>query len=191
MNQNDQIIYETARRNGFNPEAAKLIVAQARFESDDYKSSVFRNNLNTSGMKFIGQPLAMRGTLAPFSERSASCRAGNVCYNSDYYAKFKSVADSASDKINRLYNISIRGVTPDDLKNVKTPEEFARLLKRRGYYGAPESQYANGLRAKLKLVDVDESFVGKKAASNNYFVYGLILIVAGISAYYAYKRLNK
>jgi uncharacterized FlgJ-related protein len=59
---NDQLIYETAIRAGFTPTAAKLVVAQARFESADYTSSVFKNNNNTSGMKFIGQPLANERT---------------------------------------------------------------------------------------------------------------------------------
>ena len=53
----DQLIYETAVKQGFNPLAAKLIVAQARFESADYTSNVFQKNLNTSGMKFISMSL--------------------------------------------------------------------------------------------------------------------------------------
>jgi hypothetical protein len=40
--QYDQIIYDTAIKEGFNPTAAKLIVAQARFESADYTSNVFQ-----------------------------------------------------------------------------------------------------------------------------------------------------
>jgi len=100
--QYDQIIYDTAIKQGFSPTAAKFVVAQARFESADYTSNVFKNNLNTSGMKYIGQPLATRGTLAPTNERSAVCRSGGVCRNSDHYAKFASVQDSANDKIVRL-----------------------------------------------------------------------------------------
>ena len=115
---NDQIIYDVAISEGFNPTAAKLIVAQARFESADYSSNVFKKNLNTSGMKFIGQPLATRGTPAPANEQ----RCGGGC-DSDYYAKFRSVEDSAKDKISRLYNITMRGVTPQQLKNVKNADK--------------------------------------------------------------------
>ena len=78
MPNNDQIIYDIAIKNGFSPTSAKLIVGQARFESANYTSAVFRANNNTSGMKYIGQPLASRGTLAPMSERSATCRSGGV-----------------------------------------------------------------------------------------------------------------
>lgn len=180
----DQIIYDTAIKNGFSPTAAKLVVAQARFESADYSSNVFKNNLNTSGMKYIGQRLATRGTLAPANERSAGCRAGGSCANSDHYAKFASVADSASDKIDRLFNKTMGGVTPEQLKNAKTPDEFAALLKRRRYYGSSESEYANGLRAKLLRIRVVE-FVTK---NKTMLIVGLGLILVAGTYYLYYKK---
>lgn len=177
----DQIIYDVAISEGFNPTAAKLIVAQARFESADYSSNVFQKNLNTSGMKFIGQPLATRGTPAPANEQ----RCGGGC-DSDYYAKFRSVEDSARDKISRLYNITMRGVTPQQLKNVKDADEFASLLKKRGYYGSSESQYAAGLKVKLLRVQIVE-FVTK---NKNKLLIGLgLLALAG--AYYLYTKGKK
>lgn len=180
---NDQIIYDIAIKNGFTPTAAKLVVAQARFESADYTSNVFKANNNTSGMKFIGQPLATRGTLAPVAERSASCRNGGQCVNGDYYAKFQSVEDSAKDKIERLYTKTIKGVTPEQLKNVKTPEEFAKLLKIRGYYGDKESIYAGGLARKLTLINITE-FVKK---NKNFLSLGVGLLIIGV-AYYYYSK---
>lgn len=191
--QYDQLIYDTAIKNGFTPTSAKFVVAQARYESSDYTSGVFQKNLNTSGMKFVGQPLATRGTLAPFSERSSGCQAvskGQVggqgatpCRDSDHYAKFASVSDSAKDKIERNYNITRKGVTPEQLKKAETPEEFARLLKVRGYYGGEESSYAGGLKAKLLRIQVVE-FVTKNKNS--------ILLIVGLAviggAYYFFKK---
>jgi len=189
----DQIIYNTAIKNGFNPVSAKLVVAQARYESSDYDSKVFQLNTNTSGMKFVGQPLATRGTLAPFSERSPGCQAvtrGQVggsgpspCKDSDHYAKFKSVADSAKDKIERNFNITRKGVTPEQLKAAQTPEEFARLLKIRHYYGGDETSYAGGLKAKLRRIQVVEFVETNKKK--------IALLLAGLAglgiAYYLYK----
>lgn len=175
---NDQIIYDIAISQGFTPTAAKFVVAQARFESSDYSSKVFLANNNTSGMKYIGQPLATRGTPAPSNEQ----KCGGGC-NSDYYAKFKSVEDSAKDKIVRLYNITMRGVTPDQLKNAKSPEEFASLLKQRGYYGGAESSYGAGLRAKLLRIQVVE-FLNKNKKNILFVGIGLILIGA---SYYLLK----
>lgn len=186
----DQLIYDTAIKQGFSPVAAKLIVAQARFESADYTSAVFRANLNTSGMKYIGQPLASRGTPAPSNERTC-----NLTCNSDFYAKFGSVQDSATDKIVRLYSRTMGGVTPEQLKNVKDADEFARLLKKRRYYGPSAygtagaekeiSQYAGGMRAKLLKINVLE-FVKK---NSTLLVAGLILLVGG--SYLLYKKLKK
>jgi uncharacterized FlgJ-related protein len=179
--QYDQLIYDTAIKQGFSPTAAKFVVAQARFESADYTSNVFKANNNTSGMKYIGQSLATRGTLAPKNERSATCQAGGACRDSDHYAKFRSIQDSANDKIVRLYSITKGGVTPSQLKSAKTPEEFANLLKRRGYYGDSESVYANGLKAKLLRIQVVE-FVTK---NRNVLLLGAGLIIL---AYYVYKN---
>ena len=180
----DQIIYETALKQGFSPIAAKLVVAQARFESADYSSNVFKNNLNTSGMKYIGQPLATKGTLAPANERSEACRNKGVCVNSDHYAKFSSVSDSAKDKIDRLYNKTMGGVTPQQLKNVKTAEEFAALLKKRKYYGSSESEYARGLKSKLMRIQVVE-FIDK---NKNMLLIGLGLIGISLGYYFYYRK---
>lgn len=192
---NDQLIYDTAIKAGFTPTAAKLVVAQARFESADYTSFVFRNNNNTSGMKFIGQPLATRGTLAPMNERSSTCRAGGECKNSDHYAKFASVADSAADKINRLYSKTMGGVTPEQLKNAKDADEFADLLKRRSYYGfgkhgtevgnREQKQYAGGLKAKLLRLEVVE-FVRK----NKVPIAVIAVAAVGIS-FFLYRKFRK
>jgi hypothetical protein len=187
----DQIIYDTAIKQGFTPTAAKFVVGQARFESANYTSAVFKANNNTSGMKYIGQPLATRGTLAPMSERSAACKSGGTCVNSDHYAKFASVQDSATDKIVRLYSKTMGGVTPDQLKNAKTPEEFARLLKKRSYYGPSKygtpgaekeiSQYAGGIKLLMLRAQLVE-FVGKNKSG---LLIGILLVAGAI---YLYKK---
>ena len=184
----DQIIYDTAIKQGFTPTAAKFVVGQARFESANYTSAVFKANNNTSGMKFIGQPLETRGTPAPANERTC-----NLNCNSDYYAKFASVQDSANDKIVRLYSKTMGGVTPEQLKNAKTPEEFARLLKKRRYYGPSAygtpgaekeiSQYAGGIKLLMLRAQIVE-FVGK---NKNKIGLGIGLLLAG-ALLYLYKK---
>jgi hypothetical protein len=165
----DQQIYNTAIAQGFNPIAAKLIVAQARFESADYTSNVFKKNNNTSGVKFIGQKNAVQGTLSP---------------EGNYYAKYNTIQDSLNDKIVRLYNITMRGVTPQQLKNSQDATEFANLLKQRGYYGSSAVEYASGLKSKLLRINVIE-FVQKNKFS---LILGLILLGTGL---YYYKKINK
>jgi|GEM_PF-1418824 len=200
---NDQIIYDVAIKNGFTPVSAKLVVAQSRFETADYTSAVFRQNYNTSGMKFANQPLAIKGTLAPYKERSASCQAvtgGQVggygppqCKSGDHYAKFPSLEISAKDKIERNFKITMGGVTPEQLKAATTPEQFADLLKRRRYYGdnpygtslgmAERDNYARGLRAKLLRVQIIE-FVKKY----KFPIGGILLFISGASFYYYFMK---
>ena len=183
----DQIMYDTAISEGFTPATAKYVVAQARFESADYSSNVFKLNNNTSGMKFVGQPLATKGTLAPYNERSSSCRSSNICANSDYYAKFKSVEDSAKDKISRNYNLTMRGVAPSQLKNATSPEEFAHLLKLRGYYGGSETTYALGIRAKLLKISVIDFYKNNRTIVN-YTAFGIGLLGIGVGLYFMKKK---
>ena len=185
----DQQIYDTAIQQGFNPVAAKLIAAQARFESADYNSNVFKLNNNTSGIKFIGQPNAVRGSLAPASERT--CNGG--C-NGDYYAKFNTIQDSINDKIVRLYNKTMGGVTPDQLKSSNSADDFAAKLKKRNYYGfysyaTPQGQkeaanYAAGLKSKLLRIKIVE-FVQKNKIS---LAIGLLLFGSGLYYYLKIKK---
>ena len=165
----DQQIYNTAIKQGFNPVAAKLIAAQARFESADYNSNVFKLNNNTSGIKFIGQPNSVKGTLSP---------------EGNYYAKFNTIQDAINDKIVRLYNITMRGVTPQQLKDSTDANDFANKLKQRGYFGSTAIDYANGLKAKLLRINVLE-FVTKNKLPLTLGI-GVILIGAGI--YYKFVK---
>lgn len=165
----DQQIYDTAIKNGFNPMAAKLIVAQARFESADYTSNVFKQNNNTSGIKFVGQPNAVQGTLSP---------------EGNYYAKFNTIQDAINDKIARIYNLTMKGVTPQQLKDSTDAIDFANKLKQRGYFGSSASEYASGLKAKLLRINVLE-FVTKNKIPLTLGI-GVILIGAGI--YYKFVK---
>jgi len=183
----DQAIYDTAILQGFTPISAKFIIAQARFESSyqgiDYNSPVFIKNNNISGMKFVNQPLATKGSKSP---------------EGDYYAKYNTIQNAIDDKVNRLYNITRAGVSPQQLKDAKTPEEFADLLKRRGYYGngkygTPEGNneqknYANGLKAKLLKVNVLQFVNSVKKNNATLLVIGCILLV---SSFYLYKKYKK
>jgi uncharacterized FlgJ-related protein len=157
----DQDIVNVAMSNGWPQESALLIAAQCRLETADYTSCIFKCNNNLFGMKYVGQSLAKRGTLAPNSEVSKKCkpnkyvgscdceRTGSGCSDSDHYARYNSVADSIKDAIERLFEKTRNGVTPEQLKNAKTPDEYADLQKQRGYFGASASAYASGLKSKL------------------------------------------
>lgn len=178
----DQTIYQMAVEEGFTPTAAKFVVAQARLESADYGSNVFKNNNNMYGMKYVGQSLAERGTAAPASERSC-----NLTCDRDYYAKYDTPVDSARDVLQRLYRITRSGVTFDQLANASTPAEFSQLLKQRGYYGATVDHYTNLLNSKLRKISVIEWYSNNKTTVNLAVVGGLIIGITGY-VYYLKKK---
>lgn len=183
----DQMIYDAAISEGFNPTTAKYVVAQSRLETGHYTSDVFKLNNNLFGMKFVGQPLATRGTLAPPSERSSNCRINNVCVDSDHYAQYPTPKESALDTIQRNYNLTRSGITPDMLKNSSSPEEFAHLLKVRGYYGGSESDYAYNIRSiSLRVSVVDFYYQNKKKI--DFALIGGILIGLTAYGYFLYKK---
>ena len=177
----DQQIYNAAIEEGFTTISAKLIVAQARIESGDYGSNVFKNNNNLFGMKYVGQPIAQRGTLAPLNERSCN---GNC--DGDYYAKYNSPADSTKDLVGRLYKKTRKGIGFDEIKNATDSIDFANKLKQRDYFGATASSYAAGLNSKLRKIKVLEYYNNNKTAIN--LLIGIILIVGSI---FYYKKMKK
>jgi hypothetical protein len=192
----DQEIYEIAISEGFKPNVAKYIVAQARLESADYTSNVFLNNFNMYGMKYVGQPLASRGTLAPIRERSDSCVTSNICNDSDYYAKYKSPKDSALDTIQRLYKKTRKGIGFDELNNSVDAQDFANKLKQRDYYGANPEDYGNFILAKLRRISIVEKTIEevKKVygfTKKNYIVIGIGLLITTAIAYWYYKNKYK
>lgn len=178
----DQTIYEIAVKNGFKPKAARLIVAQARLESSHYKSTVFKNNNNMYGMKFVGQPLAKKGTLVPAAERSVNDIATN------YYAKYATPEDSAKDVVERLYAKVVSDVTPEQLKEAETPETFADLLKKRGYFGISAEKYAKSLKGILPKLSIDESGVVNDSMKTQDIIEVLLTFAFLGAAYYLVKR---
>jgi hypothetical protein len=196
----DQSIYNTAIEEGFSPTSAKLIVAQARLESSHYGSSVFKANNNMYGMKFIGQQLATRGTLAPPNERSASCRSGGACVNGDYYAKYSSVEDSAKDTIQRLFKITRKGIGFEQLKDVKDATEYATKLKTRDYFGFHSIDTEAGKQEAREYARILDSILLRIKVLNFYKenkkkidYTTLAIVVLGLTgvAYWYYKKKYK
>lgn len=167
----DQLIYDTAIKNGFTPTSAKFVVAQARHETANYTSNVFKRTNNLFGMKFVNQKLAI-------SDNKKSPEG-------DYYAHYRSPQDSADDAIGRLFNITMRGVSPTQLKNAKTPEEYSNLQKQRGYFGDKVDIYIKGIKSaltKLNIMEEVKQFYAENTTSVNT---GLGLLLIGIGLYIA------
>jgi len=144
----DKQIYDQAIKRGLTPTVANLLIAQARLESADYNSNVFKQNTNAFGYKFVGQSGATRGTVAPKSEWPNANTPG-------YYAKYKTVSDSANEVINWLFRRQQEGKFL--VNQLTTAGKYASGLKAGNYYGSSAADYGNGLTAKLKKIDFTSS----------------------------------
>jgi flagellum-specific peptidoglycan hydrolase FlgJ len=167
----DAIIKGQALKMGLNETLAKLIVGQARYETNDYKSNVFLNLNNAFGYKYVGQkkwPIG-GGTGAPASDAQGNPDGGT-------YAKYKNVADSTGELVDWIKRKEAQGYFK--IADIKTPEQYAAALKNASYYGQTATTYAKGITAKL----------------NNIFIasgggIAILLIVAGF--FFLSKRKKK
>jgi uncharacterized FlgJ-related protein len=167
----DQLIYDKAIKEGFTPTSAKFVVAQARHETANYTSNVFKRTNNLFGMKFVNQPLAI-------SDNKKSPE-------NDYYAHYRSPKDSVDDAIGRLFNITMRGVTPTQLKNAKTPEEYSNLQKKRGYFGDKVEIYIKGIKNALNKISVRTTDFYTQNKGKSDLTLGIVLI--SLALFITYK----
>ncbi len=121
----DKVIYETGIEEGLTPLLSSFMVAQANHESASYTSDVFERCNNGYGYKYVGQALATACSKAP--------------EDSLHYAKYESVADSAREVARWIKR------RMSQFENVKTPEEYAIVLEKNGYFGGNLSIYQNAM----------------------------------------------
>ena len=122
-----QIIYDTLKGDGIPDPLSLFVVAQAKHETANFTSNVFKTCNNAFGYKAVfGAPAC---TQSP---------EGNA------YRLYPSVKDSAREISAYLKRRVADGKFPP-LDQIYSPEQYATLLKNAGYYGAPVSEYVAGL----------------------------------------------
>lgn len=160
--QYDNIIFNAVK--GMVPETvAKLLVQQARHESGNYTSNVFKKNNNAYGMKMPSKRkspyILAAGSSAPANEGATP------------YARYRNVGDSAKDVVHWLNYNKI------DLTKIQSASEYANILKSKGYYGASITEYVNGLLNAAKKIDWVTTM---KAASSGLAVF----VIAAITVFF-------
>jgi len=116
-----KVVYSLLIKNGFDSEQAKLIVAQAAHETNNFSSRIFRENNNLFGMKLA----VIRPTLATGQNRG--------------HATFKSVSDSINDFM--LYH-KARALAP----SFSSVTSYIDTLHKKNYFEADKEQYLNGVK---------------------------------------------
>jgi len=128
---NEEIIYSAAKKNGIPDRLALFIVAQAKHETNNFSSNVFKSCKNAFGYKYVGQYLS-----------SGACT-GSPEGNS--YAAYATVNNSVKELCLWISRRQLDGKFPQDLTQIKTLDQYAQLLKLSGYYGDSISNYLAGL----------------------------------------------
>lgn len=151
---NDVLIYTTLIKNGVPHQNALNIIAQARYETNDYTSNVFRENKNLFGYKFVGQKkyVVGAGTSAP-SQDAQGNKDGGI------YAKYPTIENSVLEII-AYYKRRFKAQNITELQgwqSIQTLENKASKLKAWGYFGQTASQYLKGMQAKIKNIKLEKN----------------------------------
>lgn len=157
---NALIVYNAARSGtpshpgGVPDPLAALLVAQAKHETGDFSSNAFRTGNNAFGYSYFPTSDWQKGP-------------GLIADNGQPIATYSNVGDSTREIVDWIYRRVKEGVFPGDLSIITTPEQYAVLLKKAGFYGDSVTNYTNGLI---------RYFVKKKSE-----IAGGLLLLAGLA----------
>lgn len=140
------LIYAECRAKGLPLALSNLIVSQARHETADYTSNVFKSCNNLFGYKYVGQALS-----------TGPCVASP---EGDRYAAYSSYANSVAELVAWIVRRQKEGIFPQNLAEITTAEKYAELLKAGGYYGSTVTVYASGLKRFLQTYGGGIGIVG-------------------------------
>lgn len=123
-------IYNTAINEGVNPLVSSFIVSQSGHETFGFSSMLFQRANNAFGMTV---PNKRKSPYILGADKKQPD--GN-----SIYAKYSDIEDSVKDLIHWFKYNKI------NLNDIKTLDEYATILKSKGYYGANYNVYINGMK---------------------------------------------
>lgn len=129
----ENTIYTTAIGDGMPAALAKLIVAQSKLETNNYKSDFFTDGNNAFGYSYVP------------GAKWQLYQGGPDADNGVPIARYASVADSVHELTDWIKRRVASGSFPGDLGTIATPDYYASLLKTAGYYTATLESYLSGL----------------------------------------------
>lgn len=139
----DRIFYQATRGTTLNPglppTLASLLIAQAQHETGNFTSNIFRNYNNAFGYSFVPGARYQVG-------------AGSIADNGQPVAAYRNIEDSTKEVVDWIYRRVAEGVFPKDLNTIVSPEQYAALLKKAGYYQDSVANYTAGIKAFFKQV---------------------------------------
>lgn len=114
---------------------SKLLVAQSQHETGNWKHRFFTVGNNGFGYAYV------KGAKYQLP------KGGDNADNGIPIAEYPSVENSVYEVIDWIYRRRKEGKFPKDLSTIRTPEQYAELLKNAGYYGDTLTNYLRGLKS--------------------------------------------
>lgn len=132
-----QLVFNTAVECGLSELHAKIITAQATYESGHFASNVFKTDNNLFGMKMPARR----------SKRyiSRASKITMISEGSTPYAHFDSIQNSVKDLI-----LGYHCYNSTNWSQINSPVQYATYLKSKGYFGGSLSNYATFLDQTVK-----------------------------------------
>lgn len=127
-----QVLRGTANNPGVPGAFAALLVAQSKHETGNYTSHLFNAYNNAFGYSYYPGSLYQTG-------------AGSNADNGAPIAAYATVEDSAREMVDYANRRVRKGEWPP-LDKITTPEQYAVLLKKVGYFQADINEYLAGLK---------------------------------------------
>lgn len=132
----DREIFDAALEFGADTLTARLVVAQARFESGDYRNSLTIHHNNVFSMQHPRK-----------RETTSLCACATAENRPNMYASYSSLRDAVRDLFFLLKARNIKTVQPSS-------QRYVKALKKKHFFEDEEIKYRTGLKASMKKVKV-------------------------------------
>lgn len=168
----DQLIENMLAEDGVLPQSVwRYIVDQARLESNNYSSKLFKTDNNLFGYKYVEGAELQDGP-------------GLLSPEGDYYAHYDSVENSIHEISGWWQRRIAAGFDPSTLNSYGT---FADTLETFGYYGSSPIAYAARLAAVDQLVSLQAEGISTQGMSLTTISLGTLAII-GLAGYFLFKH---
>lgn len=173
----EQLIYNTAAKDGMPSTLASLLVDQSQWETGNYQHRFFTVGNNAFGYSYN-----------PDSKWQLD-KGGPNADNGVPIAQYASVENSVHEITDWIKRRQKDGKFPADLTMITAPDQYAQLLKSAGYYQAEESIYSNGLAAYFySAVKNFKEVITNNPGKTFLAIAGLVLIGGAVVIYINRKK---
>jgi hypothetical protein len=164
----EQIIYNTAIKDGIPPRIAEYLVSQSKHETGNYSHRFFTVGKNAFGYSYNK------------NSKWQLDRGGPLADNGVAIAQYGSLENSVHEITDWIKRRQAEGKFPKDLNAIASPYEYAELLKKSGYYQADLATYGSRLTYFYNQV---QSMALKYKKEIGWVVAAAALITIGIVVY--------